>query len=52
MNTLNVTEYDNMTDDFNDSLSIKNNCQDNENNIDIFIQALFLQYLVVYHFYD
>ena len=40
MNITNVTDYDNMTDDYNDSLSINKNCTDNENNIDIFIPAL------------
>ena len=34
---MNVTEYDDMTDDYNDSLSIKNNCTDKEINIDIII---------------
>ena len=36
----NVTEYDNMTDDYNNSLSINDNCtnnNDNENNIEIII---------------
>ena len=30
----------NITDDYNDSLSIDNNCTNNENDIDIFIPAL------------
>ena len=30
----------NITDDYNDSLSIVKNCTDNENNIDIIIPAL------------
>ena len=34
---MNVTEYDDMTDDYNDSLSINNNCTDNEFNIDTII---------------
>ena len=29
-----------ITDDYNDTLSIDNNCTDNENNIDIIIPAL------------
>ena len=33
MNITNVTDYDNMTNDYNDSLSINNNCTDIENNI-------------------
>ena len=37
----NVTDYDKMTDDYNNSLSIKNNCTLNENNTDIFILSLF-----------
>ena len=39
---MNVSDYDNMTDDYNDSLSIKNNCTLNENNIDIFLPSLLL----------
>ena len=38
----NVTDYDIMTDDYNNSLSIKKNCTRNENNIDIFIASLLL----------
>ena len=30
----------NVTDDYNDTLSINNNCTDNENDIDIIIPAL------------
>ena len=30
----------NVTDDYNDTISINNNCTNNENNIDIFIPAL------------
>ena len=40
MYVLNVTDYDNMTDDYNDSLSINNNCTLNENNIDKIIPTL------------
>ena len=36
-----VTDYDNMTDDFNDSLSMNNNCTINEINIDIIVPARF-----------
>ena len=39
---MNVTDYDNMTDDYNDSLSMNNNCTNNENNIDIIIPSLVL----------
>ena len=42
MYVMNVTVYDNMTDGYNDSLSIINNCTINENNIDIFIPTLSL----------
>ena len=38
----NDTDYDNMTDDYNDSLSRNNNCTLNENHIDINIPALLL----------
>ena len=31
----------NVTDDYNDTLSINNNCTNNENDIDIIIPALF-----------
>ena len=34
------TDYDNMTDDYNDSLSININCTENGNRTDIFIPAL------------
>ena len=40
MYVLNVTDYENMTDDYNDSLSINNNCTLNENNIDIIIPTI------------
>ena len=33
----NITDYDNMTDDYNNTLSINNNCTNNENNIEIII---------------
>ena len=39
MYVLNVTDYDNVTDDYDDSLSINKNCFMNENNIDIIIPA-------------
>ena len=37
---MNVTDYDNMTDDYNDSLSINNICIINESNIEIIIPSL------------
>ena len=40
MYVANVTDYDKMTDVYNDSLSINSNCTNNENNIDIVIPAL------------
>ena len=39
---MNVTDYDNMTGDYNDSLSINFNCTIKENNIDIIIPLLLL----------
>ena len=42
MYVTNVTENDNMTDGYNDSLSIKIIFTLNENNIDIIIPAIFL----------
>ena len=39
---MNVTDYDNMTDEYNNSLSINNNCTNNENNIGIIIPTLLL----------
>ena len=33
----NVTDYDNMRDDYNDTLSLNNNCTNNDNNIGIII---------------
>ena len=38
----NVTYYDNMTDDYNDSLSMNDNCILNENNINIIVPTLLL----------
>ena len=40
MYVMNVTDYDNKTDDYNDSLSKNNNCTINEKNMDIIIPAL------------
>ena len=37
-----VTDYENMTDDYNDSLSINKNCTINEINSDIIIPTLLL----------
>ena len=42
MYVINVTDYDNVTDDYNDSLSINNNCTINENIFDIIIPSLLL----------
>ena len=39
---MNVIEYDKMTDYHNVSLSIKNNCTNDENIIDIIIPTLWL----------
>ena len=33
----NITDYDTMTDDYNNNLSINNNCTNNENNIEIIV---------------
>ena len=33
----NITVYDNMTDDYNDTLSIINDCTNNDNNIEIIL---------------
>ena len=38
----NVTDYDNMTDIYNDSLSLSNNCTNYEIIIDIIIPALLI----------
>ena len=35
----NITDYDNLTDDYNNTLSI-NNCTNNENNIEIVIPLI------------
>ena len=51
MNITKITDYDIMTDVDNDSLSLNNNCTDNENNIDILYQHFYLQNHVIYHFY-
>ena len=37
-----VTDYDNLNDDYNNGISIKNNCKNKENNIDIIIPTLLL----------
>ena len=42
MHITNVTEYDNMTNDYNNTLSLNNNCTNNENNIDMIIPTLLL----------
>ena len=42
MYILNVTDYDNMTDEYSDTLSLNNNCTMNEKNIDIIIPTLLL----------
>ena len=42
MNKTNVTDYDNMTDDYNNTLSLNNNCTNNGNNIDRIIPTLLL----------
>ena len=39
---MNVTDYDILTDDYNDTLSINNNCTNNESNIDIIIPTILL----------
>ena len=36
------TDYDNMTDDYNGSLSINRNCTTNENNFGIILPTLLL----------
>ena len=38
----NVTDYDKMTNDYSNSLSLNNNCTKTEVNIDVIIQRLFL----------
>ena len=42
MYVMKVTDYDIMTDDYNDSLSINNICTIKENNIDTMIPTLIL----------
>ena len=42
MYVTNVTDYDNLTDDYNNTLSLNNNCTDNENNFDILIPTFLL----------
>ena len=37
---MNVTDYDNMTDDYFNTLSLSNNCTKNENNIQIIIPLI------------
>ena len=36
----NITDFDNMTGDYNDSLSINNNCTNNDNNFEIIIPLI------------
>ena len=36
----NVTEYENLSDNYNNTSSLNNNCTDNENNIDIIKSTL------------
>ena len=45
-----VTGYDNMTDGYNDRLSININCTKNEKNIDIIIPTIILTILCVLSF--
>ena len=40
MNITNVTSYDNITDEYINTLSINNNCTNNDNNIDIVIPLI------------
>ena len=42
MYVMKVTDYDNVTDDYNDSLSINNSCPINANKIDIIIPTVLL----------
>ena len=37
---MNVTDYDNMTDEYNNTLSLSNNCSNSENNIEIKIPLI------------
>ena len=43
MYVINVTDYDKMTNNCNESLSINNNCTNNENDIDIISPTLLLK---------
>ena len=36
----NITDFDNMTGDYNDTISINNNCTNNDNNIEIIIPLI------------
>ena len=36
----NITDFDNMTGDYNDTISINNNCTNNDNNIEIMIPLI------------
>ena len=44
MYVMNVTDFDNMTDDYNDSLSKNKNCTKIEKNIDIIIPTLLVTF--------
>ena len=45
---MNVTNYDHMADDYNDSLSKSNNCTNNEKNIDIIRPAKFFSWYTLW----
>ena len=36
----NITDFDNMTNDYNDTISLNNNCTNNDNNIEIVIPLI------------
>ena len=36
----NITDYDNVTDEYNDTISINNNCTNNDNNVQIVIPLI------------
>ena len=36
----NITDYGNMTDDYNDTISVNNNCTNNDDNIEIIIPLI------------
>ena len=36
----NITDFDNMTGDYNDTISINNNCTNNDNNIEIIVPLI------------